>query len=192
MRTNKMGLWARGATAAAVMSLALAGCTVGGPPPTATQDAAPSAVEYVPDASAAGAAVLESITDCKAVGEHFGALLDGMEPTMESVSDASVFCDWAAADDEETVFSVEVWPATSPVPAAEAVAASGGTVLEDPRISDAGGIVYAIAPSSEALALTVLLPEYSISATALNLVSEAEQKQQMSVGLFEMTGLAAS
>lgn len=169
----------------------LAGCAVG-TTPAPEDSSAPSedAVAYTPDATAEGAAVLEGIDGCAQIGGHFGSLVEGLELSLESLDDSSVFCDWGAAD-AERVLSVEVWPSAGPVPSTEAVTASGGEALEDPDVSAAGGVVYAIAPSENALALTVVLPTHSASVTLLNTVIDNEQREQLSIGLRALLGLPA-
>lgn len=178
-----------GAVIAVAAISALAGCTAAD-----TNDAGPTeeptAEEYTPTVTDEGAEIIAGIADCAQIAGEFGALAEGLELTNEALDSTAVFCDWFAADDETHSFSVEVLGMESDVvPAVEAVEASGGTVVEIAKVTEAGGIAYSIAGADgSAYSLTAAVPEYSISATLIGSEISDEQIQQITAGVESLLG----
>lgn len=172
---------------AAGVTASLIGCTAEAPvvPPSP----APDATEFTPEVTDEGANALASIPGCAEVGEMFSSVIDGLEMTLDSAGDASVFCDWSDPDDENRAFSVEVLASSDPVPSADVLAASGANVVDAAPVADAGGIAYIIATDSSAYSLSVVLPTHSASVTVLNLGSEPERLTILTTGLSTLLGL---
>jgi len=178
-----------GAVIAVVAITALAGCTSSGDG-DADSTPEPTASEYTPSVTDEGSELIAGIADCAQVAGGFGTLTEGLELTLESLDETGVFCDWAAADDENHVVSVEVLGTEADaVPTADAVAASGGTVVENAKVDEAGGIVYSIAGADNAAySLTAVLPSYSVSVTAVGGELGEEQIAQITAGLEAIIG----
>lgn len=182
------------ATMVALMAVAavttLAACTGPDNADEAKSTPKPTATEYTPAVTDKGAELVAKLGDCAQVAGHFGTLTEGLELSLESLGDDALFCDWVAADDENHVFSVEVLGAEpDAVPSPEAVAASGGTVVESAAVADAGGIAYAIAGADgTAYSLTAVLPEYSMSVSAVGGQIGEEQIGQIQAGVEQLLG----
>lgn len=183
MKNARMRRSALGALIAVVAISALAGCTAA--PDDAEPTEEPTSSEYTPNVTDEGAALIAGITDCAQLGGEFGTLTEGLELSLESLDETGVFCDWVAADDENHVVSIEVLGAEADtVPTADAIAASGGTVVENAKVAEAGGIVYSIAGAEgSAYSLTAVVPEYSVSVTAVGGEIGDEQIQQITAGI---------
>jgi hypothetical protein len=167
--------------------IAMAGCTDGG-----VVTPSPSATEFTPEVTDAGAVALAGIPECADIGKMFLRLTDGLELTLDSPGDAAVFCDWADAGDESRAFSIEVLASADPVPDAATLTASGAMVVDAAPVADAGGIAYVVATDAKAYALTVVLPTHSASVSVMNLGSGPEEFTVLTTGLSALLGLPDS
>ena len=189
MKNARMHRSTIGAIIAVVAISALAGCTA-----AETEDAVPTeeptVVEYTPTPTDVGAALVASVGDCEQIAGHFGTLTEGLENTLESLDETTVFCDWAVGEEAGHIVSIEILGTeVEEVPTADAVAATGGTIVEIPKIAEAGGIAYAIAGADgSAYSLTAVAPEYAISVTSVGAPLGDEQVQQIAAGVETLLG----
>jgi len=162
----------------------LGGCSAGAVDGTESSTP-PTASEYEPSVTEQGAALVSRINDCAGFAAQLGTLTAGLELTVESVDEAGIFCDWVSPEDPDRIISVEVLgTAAQAVPSTAEVTASGATIVENATVRDAGGIAYSLTAADEtAYSLTAVVPEYSVSISALGAEIPEEQTQQILDGI---------
>lgn len=170
-----------GAVAATALVGAFTGCTATSDDAGTASGDASTETPYVPEVTDGGAAIISNVTDCAQIGGYLGSIIDGLEISLEAVDTASVFCDWGGQTDDTPIVSVEITGDGSvPVPTADVVTASGGEVIDSAAATAKGGIVYALPGSDgQAFALMAVLPEVSVSATAVGMEVASDQVQQL-------------
>lgn len=184
-----------GTVAAAVLVGALAGCTAtaeGGGAPDTEAPAEATETPYVPEVTDGGAAIISGVADCAQIGGYLGSIIDGLEISLEAVDPASVFCDWGGQTEETPIVSVEITGDGSvPVPTADVVTASGGQVIDSAAATAKGGIVYSLpGTDGQAFALMAVLPDVSVSATAVGMEIGDDQVRQLAGAVEEILSLS--
>lgn len=184
-----------GAVAATALVGCFAGCTATPDGSNgATTDAATGATgtPYVPEVTDGGSVIISNVTDCAQIGGYLGSIIDGLEISLEAVDPASVFCDWGGQTEETPIVSVEITGDGSvPVPTADVVTASGGQVIDSAAATAKGGIVYSLpGTDGQAFALMAVLPDVSVSATAVGMEIGDDQVRQLAGAVEEILRLS--